>query len=615
MAVEDEVQGRQEPQGLGSSISKFFSEGNSRWPVLFVVLFGVVGVVAISSPEADSTLAGLRQQLLLKNGDRRADSHTSQIRRSLAGSGPVLKEWDQLKHLKNYGGEVVTNLKNVPGSKDGAHMLSTEDGWSQILQAASDMISGKSQPKEAAAADANPTSFSCKQSCEAKGYSSDLSSSHAARACYDMCMDGKGFQNLEIDDSMHPHLSASSVQFGDLDKLSNAQKVLAEVKSSVPHARSNMFDRKVSSTTLSSALSSLNVDPSSLPANDANALNEAIAMDNRITQQQRQDRQNMKKVWGTSMKQMRTLEAAKLQNSAELLDTVEKAEKQTNAKIALDSSLLAAASKFEKDVGGNNLGKDVPVDVQKVAQELQRAEKSVGPIRAAVKSATSLYSEERQKWKAGDDLVKKQLLSHSFVDPGSDIESSQWNKNLNAAAVMPKAESDAVRMSAMSDGRLEDMEKKVYSTERKNLKNLKQNLHQMKTARIANAGLVGQQMAKAATRSIAEANLLAAERKYVSTMNKIGTRQSAVGQDASSLQLQIQKKRAQANALEKSSEAASAILGRYGMSLKDISASHASLQSGSRRSAGVASAAKPAVAQSSGKAAVQGASQGWFKLW
>ncbi|EKX47645.1 hypothetical protein GUITHDRAFT_152045 [Guillardia theta CCMP2712] len=312
---------------------------------------------------------------------------------------------------------------------------------------------------------------------------------------------------------------------------------------------------------------------------------------------------------------MRTLEAAKLQNSAELLDTVEQAEKQTNAKIALDSSLLAAASKFQQDVGSENLGRDVPVDVKHVAQELRRAEKSIGPIRAAVKSASSLYSEERQKWKAGETLVKKQLLSKSFVDPGSDIESSQWNKDLNAADMMPKKESNAVRMSAMSDGRLEDMEKKVYSSERKQLKNLKQNLHEMKAARIANAGLVGVQMAKAATRSTAEANLLAAERKYVSTMNKIGTRQSAVGQDASSLELQIQKKRAQAEALTKSSAAAVAILGRYGMSLKDVAASQSSLPASTTSSPKVSSAVQHGKAEPSGKQAVSGAAQGWFKLW
>jgi len=304
--------------------------------------------------------------------------------------------------------------------------------------------------------------------------------------------------------------------------------------------------------------------------------------------------------------------------------------------MALDASVLAATAKFQQNMGRQAGAGGLPVNAPKAEQQLETVRKAEKKVEQAANFAGEILSDEQIKWKNGDKLVKKQLNSRKFVDPGADVEGKFWSAVLKDADVMPTAEASKVRLAAMSDGKLVAMERKTFAQERKQMSDLGTDVRDMQAARAANAKLLADHMAKTAAQKQADTQLLAAEARYQATVTHLGGK-SKIADKAPALNAKILRDAQQARALQLAAQAGATMERRYGGSLSSAAADQALTVLGSRgatssngklsdkRAAGPAASSAGSSAHasheahrrkhaspSSGKAAVAQAAAGWF---
>ena len=95
-AARHEEEGGPAPRGMWASTKAFLTKGSTRWGVLVGVGL-LVGTVCLVS-QHPSDVQQLGQQLLLHN-PQAAGAATQAVRRSLSGTDPVHREWDDVKSL------------------------------------------------------------------------------------------------------------------------------------------------------------------------------------------------------------------------------------------------------------------------------------------------------------------------------------------------------------------------------------------------------------------------------------------------------------------------------------------------------------------------------------
>ena len=537
------------PQGWWAATKGFLTKGSARWSVLVGVVL-LVGTVCLVS-EHPHSVDQLRQNLLLKNGHG-AGAQTQALRRELSGTDPVHRAWDDVHSFKSRPQQLASVKVNQASAPAG-----TGDSFSQFLAATS-------RSSRKAHENVHGTVASCTRQCDANGYAAVVAGETAAKACVDVCLEekGKGPPSPQPA-SLTPSASAVS-NVGGSGEEDAAKRLLAKVRAQMPGApkNSNAMLSKVPGD-LAGLVAALGVSSKALPAIEQSQLQKAVGMDATIAAREAKDREQLTKSWKVAVKQMRTLEAARLENAQSLKKDAMRAASENKATMALDAAVLTAAAQFQQNLGTAAEANKVPVNAPKAEQQLESARKAQNSIEQAAQFAGEILSEESMKWKKGNALVEQQLNSASFVDPGSDIEGKFWASVLKDSDVMPKADASKVKLAAMTDGKLMSMERDNYAKQRQRMRELASDVRDMQAARAANAQLVAHHMSKRAAQKKADTKLLAAEASYVSTVSQIGGK-SKIGTSASELSTKILKDAEQARALHLAGEAGEIMAQRYG---------------------------------------------------
>ena len=622
-AARHEEEGGPAPRGMWASTKAFLTKGSTRWGVLVGVGL-LVGTVCLVS-QHPSDVQQLRQQLLLHN-PQAAGAATQAVRRSLSGMDPVHREWDDVKSL------TPQTLASVPVHQPAP--AGTGDSIAQFLAATSRSTHRAHAAVKGAAA-------SCASQCDANGYAAAVAGATAARACVDVCLEEHGAKAPAP--ARAPAWSAQSApasarQSGGSEQEA-AQRLLDRVRSQVPGshapAKAAAFPGGKLPGDLAGIVAGMGVKPESLPKAEQAKLQTALKMDETIATREAKDRQQLKKSWGVAVKQMRTLDAARLDNAKSLTKAATQAVSENKATEALDASVLSAAAQFQRNLGAAAKTSKLPVDAPKAKKQLDYARAAEKRVQEGAAFAGEILSDEAMKWKNGNVLVQRQLNAPKFVDPGSDIETKFWAGALKDAAYMPKADAGKVRLAAMSDGKLMAMERANYAHERETMTRLASDVRDMQAARAANAEIIAHRMSKLAVQKQADTKLLAAEENYVSTVSQVGGK-SKVSTPASELSNQILKDAQQARALQLVGQAGAMMAARYGSLAKDTNSADRAMSamglkgkdssvSSAVQSLGDASAvAAPtgrahrshevhrAKGKMTGAQAVKAAAQGWF---
>jgi hypothetical protein len=638
--VAQEEEGRHEPaqgqppaRGFWAGAKRFLTKGSTG--VLLVGVAVLVGTVCVvyEHPGTVSQLSHLRQQLLLRNGHG-AGAKTRAVRRSLSGTDPVHRAWDDVEKVKSRPQQLASVAVQGAGQADGAAARGTGDSFAQFLAATS------RSTKRPHPVGGEASVSSCASQCDANGYSAAVAGATAAKACVDVCLEEKGVKGP----AAHPRARSAPVQESGSDQEDAAKRLLARVQAQIPGVAGGETSPALASKALPGDLAgiatALGVEGASLPKAEQARLRSALRIDASIAAREHKDRALLKQTWETSISKMRTLDAARLENAKSLSKAASRAMSENSATMALDASVLTAAAKFRQDLGGQAGAGGLPVNAPKAEQQLESVRKAQKKVEQAAQFAGEILSDETIKWKNGDKLVKKQLNSPKFVDPGADVEGKFWSAVLKDADVMPTAEASKVRLAAMSDGKLVAMERQTFAQEREHMRDLGTDVRDMQAARAANAKLLADHMAKTAAQKQADTQLLAAEARYQATVSQLGGK-SKIADKAPALNAKILRDAQQARALELAAQAGAAMERRYGGRMSSAAADQAltalgSGGGGSSSSSSVArSYSKPAAAAaassagssahasheahrrkhaslSSGKAAVAKAATGWF---
>ena len=604
MAQEDGQEGMVERRGGWKSVVNFLAKGSARWAALVGVglLIGTVCLVA----ENPGTVSQLRQQLLLKHAATRSAgaASTQAVRRSLSGTDLVHRAWDDVKKVKHSPQQLAA--VSVDAEQPAGN------SFSQFLAATS---------RSSRKAHASPTGSlaSCADQCDANGYSSAVAGATAAKACVDVC--------LEEHDGQVQHTLATPAADSTSDQEDAASRLLAKVRSQMPGEQQQAITGKTMPGDLVGIASAFGVDSVSLPKAERAQLKKAMQLDDMIAAREAKDRAQLQTSWGVAVQDMRTLDAARLENAKSLSKATQRAVAENKATLALDASLLSAAAQYQKSLGKSASTSNVPVDAPKAELELEAARSARKRVQRAAVFAGEILSDEAMKWKTGNQLVERQLNAGTFVDPGSSVEGKFWSAVLKDASSMPKADAGKVRLAAMSDGKLLAMEKGDYSQQRKSMAKLATDVRDMQAVRAANAQIVAKHMAKMAAQKKADTQLLAAEARYQSTVTQIGGKSKLAG-TAADLNGKILKDAQQARALQLAAQAGSAMAHRYGTAMASSVANEAMSALGKTGSADAAKQGaahvtheahvkhtahkKSATGALSGQQAVANAAQGWF---
>ena len=548
-------------RGVCASVKAFLTKGSARWGVLVGVglLVGVACVVYKNPRDIGTGLRQmekLRQKLLLRN-QQQAGAATQEMRRALSGTDPVHREWDDVKDLKSL--LKPEDLAPVP-----VHNAGTSDSVAQFLSATSRSI------HEAHVA-LKGTASACASQCDANGYAAAVAGTTAAQACVDVCLEEHGAKaQAPARRARSAPAPASDSQSGGSDQEA-AQRLLDQVRAQAPGSPAPAFPAGKVPGDLADIVAGLGVQSASLPKAEQAKLKTALSMDETIATREAKDRQHLKNSWEVAVRQMRTLDAARLDNAKSLAKATTQAVSENKAVESLDASVLSAAAQFEHNLGLAVKGSKLPVNAPKAEKQLESARAAQRRVEQAARLAGEILSDEGMKWKNGNELVQRQLNAPNFVDPGSDIEAKMWADVLKDAAYMPKADAGKVRLAAMSDGKLLAMQRDNYAQLRKRMKYLAEDVRESQAARAANAKILAHRTSKMAIQKRADSKLLAAEANYVSTVSKIGGK-SKVATSASDLRSKILKDSQQARALQLVGQAGAMMAGRYGSVAKDTDA-------------------------------------------
>ena len=545
-------------RGVCASVKAFLTKGSARWGVLVGVGL-LVGVACVVYKNPRDIGTGLRQmeklrgKLLLHN-QLQAGAATQAMRRALSGTDPVHRERDDVKDLKSA-------LKPEDLASVSVHNAGTGDSVAQFLSATSRSI-------HEAHAVVKGTAASCASQCDANGYAAAVAGTTAAQACVDVCLEEHGAKaQAPARRARSAPAPASDSQSGGSDQEA-AQRLLDQVRAQAPGSPAPAFPAGKLPGDLAGIVVGFGVQSASLPKAEQAKLKTALAMDETIAIREAKDRRQLKNSWDVAVKQMRTLDAARLDNAKSLAKATTRAVSENKAIESLDASVLSAAAQFEHNLGSAVKGSKLPVNAPKAEKQLESARAVQRRVEQAARLAGEILSDEGMKWKNGNELVQRQLNAPNFVDPGSDIEAKMWADVLKDAAYMPKADAGKVRLAAMSDGKLLAMQRDNYAQLRKRMKYLAEDVRESQAARAANAKILAHRTSKMAIQKRADSKLLAAEANYVSTVSKIGGK-SKVATSASDLSSKILKDSQQARALQLVGQAGAMMAGRYGSVVKD----------------------------------------------
>lgn len=618
--VDGADRGQERPtQGMWAATKRFLTKGSARWSALVGVAL-LVGTVYVVSTNP-GTVEQLRKKLLLNNGQG-AGQKTQAVRRSLSGTDPVHRAWDDVKTVKSRPQQLASVV--VQGdAPSAAPRRETGDGFSQFLAA----TSRSTRPALHAVAG---TVSGCTSQCDANGYSAGVAGETAAKACVDVCLEEQGSKATAASAAAPKQAHSSpAADANDNNQEEAAKRLLARVQSQMPGSTQKPMPalKGKMPNSFAGIVAAVGVDGSSLPKAEQAQLQKAMSMDATIAAREANDRSSLKKSWGVSVKEMRTLDAARLENAKSLAKATQRAVSENKATLSLDAAVLSAAAQYQQNLGTAARVSQVPVDAPKAEQQLESARGAQKQIEQAAQFAGEILSEEGMKWKSGNALVQRQLNAASFVDPGSDIEGKFWAAVLKDADTMPKGAAGKVRLAAMSDGKLLAMERKNYSAQRKRMSDLGTDVRDMQAARAANALLVAKHMAKMAAQKQADTQLLAAEAHYQSTVSLFGGK-SKISDSSTDLNAKILKDAQQARSLQLAAKAGMLMTQRYGSigsSPAALTAMNALGKTSSTSVTGVdvrvshkahlsheAHRGKSAKGKMTGEQAVQQAAEGWF---
>eukprot|EP00286_Rhodomonas_abbreviata_P005911 CAMPEP_0181325528 /NCGR_PEP_ID=MMETSP1101-20121128/20981_1 /TAXON_ID=46948 /ORGANISM="Rhodomonas abbreviata, Strain Caron Lab Isolate" /LENGTH=623 /DNA_ID=CAMNT_0023433857 /DNA_START=1 /DNA_END=1868 /DNA_ORIENTATION=+ len=557
-------EGTPQNKGVFAGFKSFFTEGSARWQTLGVVL--LIGVCVAIVTTNTNTIDNLRQNLLLKNKDGAGDEKTHRIRAALSGVDPLHHEWDDVHHVKPTAAGLQARAATPRASNT---------AWQTNLAASP----RSSRNARRAQSNVDKIRSGCVKTCTANGYSPTVSGSTATKACVDVCLEEKGVRLGGPTSALDPGLSASSLQTlrsrsvhtrgrTNSGPMVAAQRLLARLQSGPSvGGPAGSKSRVPAGSTLGSIMQQLGVDTHKLPKKEAAGLMKAVQMDQVIRTKERNGRNSLRAEWEDAEKKMLTFEAARLTNAKNLAAAARKARKENEAKQQLDESLVMAAKNYEQSVGGNS-NKGLPVDASKAEKQLRLQQREASGLQAAEQRAGEIFKEEEELWANAKPLTQKQLQSAHWVMPGQRAQSAQWKAALAGANLMPKADAAAVRVAAMSNGRLVGMEESEYKANRAQTEKTMKELQGLTAARAANAELVKETMGKAAGKKAAEAHLLEAEGQFVSAGGKLSPQAMMVKGGPQALGSQVQRDEQEVQELEVAAHGAAVMLERYGENVR-----------------------------------------------
>ena len=401
----------------------------------------------------------------------------------------------------------------------------------------------------------------CGKTCDVEGYSLAQSGHAAYKACVDVCLEGKGISMegpsspsvVPSDRHVEQPLAAAGARAARLPSstMSAAQRLLAKLQ----HER--IPPHKVGMS-LAAAAREQGVRPSVLPRADAEKLERAEAEDSSLSAKEARIRAALHETYQGTVRQMRTYQAARLANAADLEKAAASARQHDAARIALDSSLVSAAQKYASKAGaaGANL-----VDLTKAKSDLARARGEIGAETAARNGAAKVLAEERELWKDSRAVIDRQLAASRSTQPGARVERAQWAAELRAARGLPARTAAKVERAESSQAQLAELERAAYRRQRTEATQLSHELRALYAARMANSQLLAKTMTRSAEKSRAGAQLAAAQAEYARKMAALGGAPKGTRSPVA-LQRATARDERQAAALDKAAMAAAAMLAR-----------------------------------------------------
>jgi hypothetical protein len=323
-------------------MKNFLVKGSARWSFLLGV--GLLAGVAYTVYTNKGAVRNLRQQYLLKD-PLAVDPDNQAVRRSLSGTDPVHREWDDVKSVHDAD---INALR--PQQLETAHVKGirgTGDSLSQFLQATSRSSTRNSD---------DGTVTSCASQCDANGYSAAVAGATAAKACLDVCLDehkikgSKAFSLPQQPQQARPSPIAKSAEPDD--DFGYAKRLLEQIQSEAgnkqrenammmhdPHSLKSNLPKSFAG--IVQAIGQENnwaAWPQALPTKEQTHLQNAIDMDRKIASRETNDRAALKKGWNKAVVGMKTLDAARLENAQALSKATTRAVAESKATLALDKA-------------------------------------------------------------------------------------------------------------------------------------------------------------------------------------------------------------------------------------------------------------------------------------
>ncbi|KAJ1474755.1 hypothetical protein T484DRAFT_1830981 [Baffinella frigidus] len=450
-----------------AGVRRFLTEGHARWTALAGVLFvvGVAAVVVDNPKEASQLRQQLRDReerwlqpaavLLLHNSGHRHGAATA-IREHLSGSFGT--EWGDVRAVSHGSGQALLN------SIETTHGVSAVSGRGGRVH----------------------LSEGCGRTCDVEGYSLPSAGHSANKACIDVCLEGRGISLAGVagplatleKSAAQPRIGRGGGRGG---AMSAAQRLLAKLQ------RGGAARGHTAGASLASVMHTQGVRPSHLPRADADTLERAEAADASISGKEARVRGALRQSYQGTVRQMRTYQAARLANAADLDKATASAKEHDAARIALDSSLVSAAAKYAAQAGPAAAGGGSLVDTAKATRDLGRARGEMGAEEAARGGAAKLLAEERELWKDSKAVVDRQLAARRWTQPGARVEQAQWAAELRHARGLPVRTAKKVQQADHSQGELAALERAAYRRQRKEAGQMSRELRGLHAARMANA--------------------------------------------------------------------------------------------------------------------------------
>lgn len=419
--------------------------------------------------------------------------------------------------------------------------------------------SGLDMPRRrarSAAVSGESTETQCAKSCDANGYSRHEAGPAAARACIDVCLAEKGHGKKGPGSLTKEAVGLSSAARGPAG--GRGEEQLAARGRRMPSTPIGLAREGPS---LQSFMKRQGVSSVVLPRDDAKRVEEAEELDNSMRKGAAAARSSMKKVWEEGVRGMAKYESARLSNAHNLVRTTNKALTDNRAMIEADARIMQDASAFASTGQESSL----PVDLNRAKEQLKKARGREAALEQAASGAAAILREEERGRAGGLAHAQGVLAAQSWRTHKGEGLVHGWGSEVEDAREMPSQAAGAVRLAAMSEGKLRRMEEKLYTATKAGEERLADDVRSKHQARVASAQLLEGHLAKEAEREGREARLARAKEAYLGNLREIGGRGAPSADEVQKAREGSEREGEQARELEMAGAAAEGLLRSVGV--------------------------------------------------